>query len=153
MIVQPSPLCLVCRIDLRFFTQVSFVSVVCRSSDLSIHVRRILLAQTHCFSLLSGPWQPFQWPVFTARGDSPHGKQHFRITATFGILPRACNLKCTDCRSCDRFLPCPGLSPDSLVQRTSMRVQFAAWGRVKAFTLTKPLRRFGSHMCHKSHGM
>ena len=24
------------------------------------------LAQTHCFSLLSGPWQPFQWPVFTA---------------------------------------------------------------------------------------
>ena len=25
------------------------------------------LAQTHCFSLLSEPWQPFQWPVFTAR--------------------------------------------------------------------------------------
>ena len=28
---------------------------------------------------------------------SLHGKQYFRITATFGILPRACNLKCTDC--------------------------------------------------------
>ena len=26
-----------------------------------------------------------------------HGKQHFRNTATFGILPRACNLKCADC--------------------------------------------------------
>ena len=41
---------------------------VCRSSDLSIHVQRILsFTQTHCFSLLSGPWQPFQWPIFTAR--------------------------------------------------------------------------------------
>ena len=49
--------------------------------------RGFSLAQTHCFSLLSEPWQPFQWPVFTARGDSPHGKQYFRNTATFGILP------------------------------------------------------------------
>ena len=83
----------------------------------------------------------------------PAWKQYFRITATFGILPHACNLKCADCRSCDRFLPCPGFTPDSLVQRTSMRVRFAARGRVKAFTLTKPLRCFGSRMCHKSHGM
>ena len=30
-------------------------------------------------------------------GCVPHGKQYFRITATFGILPRACNLTCTDC--------------------------------------------------------
>ena len=73
-------------------------------TDLFMRVKRcslwdrvLFFAQTHCFSLLSGPWQPFQWPVFTARGDSPHGKQYFRITATFGILPRACNLKCTDC--------------------------------------------------------
>ena len=29
--------------------------------------------------------------------DFPHGKQYFRITATFGTLPRACNLKCADC--------------------------------------------------------
>ena len=28
---------------------------------------------------------------------TPYGKQCFRNTATFGILPRACNLKCTDC--------------------------------------------------------
>ena len=28
---------------------------------------------------------------------SLHGKQYFRITATFGILPRACDLKCIDC--------------------------------------------------------
>ena len=34
-----------------------------------------------------------------------------------------------------------------------MRVRFAARGRVKAFTLTKPLRCFGSRMCHKSHAI
>ena len=44
MIVQPSPLCLVCRSDLRFFTQVSFVSVVCRSSDSSIQAARLIAA-------------------------------------------------------------------------------------------------------------
>ena len=69
-------------------------------------------------------------------GIPPHGKQYFRITATFGILPRACNLKCADCCSCDGFLPCPGFSPDSLVQRTSMRV-----------------RLLGSRICHKSHAI
>ena len=147
MIVQPSPLCLVCRIDLRFFTQISFVSVVCRSSDLSIHVRRILLAQTHCFSLLSEPWQLFQWPIFIARKICLAWKQSFRNTATFQILSFSCS-----CRE-SRFFPCPGFSPDSLVQRTSMRVRFAAWGRVKAFTLTKPLRCFGSRICHKSHAI
>ena len=30
-------------------------------------------------------------------GCVPHGKQYFRNTATFGILPRACDLKCIDC--------------------------------------------------------
>ena len=34
-------MCRICRNDPRFFAQVSFVSVVCRSSDLSIHVQRI----------------------------------------------------------------------------------------------------------------
>ena len=67
---------------------------------------------------------------------SLHGKQYFRITATFGILPRACNLKCADCCSCDGFLPCPGFTPDSLVQRTRMRV-----------------RLLGSRICHKSHAI
>ena len=33
---------------------------VCRSSDLSIHAQRIFLAQTHCFSLLSGLLQSLQ---------------------------------------------------------------------------------------------
>ena len=53
----------------------------------------------------------------------PAWKQYFRNTATFGILPHDHNIKLIDCKSCDRFFPCPGFSPDSLVQRTSMRVQ------------------------------
>ena len=68
---------------------------------------------------------------------SPHGRQYFRNTATFGILP--CILAISDSQVCSqygRFFPCPGLSPDSLVQRTRMRV-----------------RLFGSHICHKSHAI
>ena len=88
---------------------------VCRSSDLSIHVQRISLAQTHCFSLLSEPWQLFQWPIFIARKTCLAWKQSFRNTATFQILSCSCRES--------RFFPCPGFSPDSLVQRTSMRVR------------------------------
>ena len=39
-------------------------------------------------------------------------------------------------QSCDGFLPCPGFTPDSLVQRTRMRV-----------------RLLGSRICHKSHAI
>ena len=84
-------MCRICRNDPRFFAQVSFVSVVCRSSDLSIHVRRILLTQTHCFSLLSGPWQPFQWPVFTAHRFLCTENNTLEIQ----LLSESCFLLCT----------------------------------------------------------
>ena len=124
-----------------YHAQVSFISVVCRSSDSSIQAARLIAAYDlapYCQRIAS---------AFSPSHDSPsndrfsprarftlHGKQYFRITATFGILPRACNLKCADCCSCDGFLSCPGFSPDSLVQRTRMRV-----------------RLLGSRICHKSH--
>ena len=39
-----------------YHAQGSLISVVCRSSDLSIHAQRILsFTQTHCFSLLAEP--------------------------------------------------------------------------------------------------
>ena len=111
----------------------SLLCLVCRSSDSSIQAARLIAAcdlAPYCQRIAS---------AFSPGHDSPsndrfsprarfalHGKQCFRNTATFGILPRACNLKCIDCRSCDGFLPCPGFTPDSLVQRTSMRVRFAA---------------------------
>ena len=70
---------------------------VCRSSDLSIHVRRIFprtnaLLQPSLRAMTALPMTGFHRAQI-----SLHGKQYFRITATFGILPRACNLKCTDC--------------------------------------------------------
>ena len=81
-----------------YHAQVSFISVVCRSSDLSIHVRRVFprtnaLLQPSLRAMTALPMTGFH----RTRGIPPHGKQYFRITATFGILPRACNLKCTDC--------------------------------------------------------
>ena len=113
--------------------------------------RGFSLAQTHCFSLLSEPWQPFQWPVFTARGDFPHGKQYFRITATFGILPRACNLKCTDCNpAMDSFRvrdshPIPLFSEQACVSDCSGRA-FATKAMVfsclQDLSLTDALRSF-----------
>ena len=44
-----------------------------------------------------------------------------------------------------RFFPCPGFSPDSLVQRTSMRVRALPAMRMPRLLLP------GSRMCHKSH--
>ena len=138
----------------------SLLCLVCRSSDSSIQAARLIAAcdlAPYCQRIAS---------AFSPGHDSPSNDRfspHAGIsrmennTLESQLLSEscrtACNLKCADCRSCDGFLPCPGFTPDSLVQRTSMRVRFAARDRVKAFTLTKPLRCFGSRMCHKSHGM
>ena len=110
---------------------------VCRSSDLSIHVQETFFPHKRIASAFSPGHDSPSNDRFSPRARfALHGKQCFRNTATFGILPRACNLKCADCRSCDGFLPCPGFTPDSLVQRTRMRV-----------------RLLGSRMCHKSRGI
>ena len=121
----------------------SLLCLVCRSSDSSIQAARLIAAcdlAPYCQRIASafspGHDSPSNDRFSPHARITPRGKQCFRITATFGILARACNLKCADCRSCDGFFPCPGLSPDSLVQRTSMRV-----------------RLVGSRICHKSHSM
>ena len=85
---------------------------------------------------------------FSPHAGFPAWKQSFRNTATFGILPHVCNRKCANCKGYDRFFPCPGFSPDSLVQRTSTRVQTA----MPAMRMPRLLLS-GSRMCHKSHGM
>ena len=111
----------------------SLLCLVCRSSDSSIQAARLIAAcdlAPYCQRIAS---------AFSPGHDSPSND---RFSPHAGI-PRmenntlesqllsescrtACNLKCADCRSCDGFLPCPGFTPDSLVQRTSMRVRFAA---------------------------
>ena len=80
-------MCRICRNDPRFFAQVSFVSVVCRSSDLSIHVQRIsprtnALLQPSLRAMTAPPMTGFhRAQIFFAR------KQCFRNTAIFRILP------------------------------------------------------------------
>ena len=84
---------------------------VCRSSDLSIHVQEDILPRTN--ALLQPSLRSHDSPSndrFSPRARFPlHGKQCFRNTATFGILPASLAISnVTDCRSCDGFLPCPG---------------------------------------------
>ena len=80
-------MCRICRNDPRFFAQVSFVSVVCRSSDLSIHVQRIsprtnALLQPSLEAMTAPPMTDFhRAQISFAR------KQCFRNTAIFRILP------------------------------------------------------------------
>ena len=77
---------------------------VCRSSDSSIQAARLIAAcdlAPYCQRIASafspGHDSPSNDRFSPHAGIPPHGKQYFRITATFGILPHACNLKCTDC--------------------------------------------------------
>ena len=80
-------MCRICRNDPRFFAQVSFVSVVCRSSDWSIHVQRIsprtnALLQPSLGAMTAPPMTDFhRAQISFAR------KQCFRNTAIFRILP------------------------------------------------------------------
>ena len=82
----------------------SLLCLVCRSSDSSIQAARLIAAcdlAPYCQRIASafspGHDSPSNDRFSPHAGIPPHGKQYFRITATFGILPRACNLKCTDC--------------------------------------------------------
>ena len=82
----------------------SLFCLVCRSSDSSIQAARLIAAcdlAPYCQRIASafspGHDSPSNDRFSPHAGIPPHGKQYFRITATFGILPRACNLKCTDC--------------------------------------------------------
>ena len=82
---------------------------------------------------------------------SLHGKQHFRNTATFGILPRACNLKCIDCNpATDSFRvrdlhPIPLFSEQACVSDCSGRA-FATkamlFSCLQDLSLTDALRSF-----------
>ena len=67
--------------------QVPFVSVVCRSSDLSIHVQTILLHKRIASAFSRSHDSPSNDRFSPHAGCVLHGKQHFRNTATFGILP------------------------------------------------------------------
>ena len=91
-------------------------SEVCRSSDFYIQALLLNIAPAHASRLLSGPWQPFQWPAFAVCRCSAQ-KRYFVITATKG----ACIFASMHLAAAPT---CPGISPDSLVQQgTRMRVR------------------------------
>ena len=60
---------------------------VCRSSDLSIHVRRIFPRTNALLQPSLGAMTALPMTGFHRVQISLHGKQYFRNTATFGILP------------------------------------------------------------------
>ena len=64
--------------------QVSFVSVVCRSSDLSIHVQTILLHKRIASAFSRSHDSPSNDRFSPHAGCILHGKQYFRNTATLG---------------------------------------------------------------------
>ena len=91
-------MCLVCRNDLRFFSQVSFISVVCRSSDLSIHVQRIsprtnALLQPSLRAMTAPPMTDFHREQIPLHGNNPLEIQLF---SEFGLHPS--NLRFTRLR-------------------------------------------------------
>ena len=69
---------------------------VCRSSDLSIHVRRIFPRTNALLQPSLGAMTALPMTGFHREQISLHGKQYFRNTATFGILP--CLLAISDSR-------------------------------------------------------
>ena len=61
---------------------------VCRSSDLSIHMQETFFPHKRIASAFSRSHDSPSNDRFSPHaGIPPHGKQYFRITATFGILP------------------------------------------------------------------
>ena len=60
---------------------------VCRSSDLSIHVQRIFPRTNALLQPSLGAMTALPMTGFHREQISLHGKQYFRNTATFGILP------------------------------------------------------------------
>ena len=131
-----------------YHAQVSFISVVCRSSDSSIQAARLIAAYDlapYCQRIAS---------AFSPGHDSPSNDRfspHAEIsrmennTLEIQLLWEVCRrvlreswavrIRCLRIQWAD-FFPCPGFSPDSLVQRTRMRV-----------------RLLGSRICHKSHAI
>ena len=62
---------------------------VCRSSDLSIHVQRIFLRTNALFQPSLGAMTALPMTGFHRVQIALHGRQYFRNTAIFGILPAA----------------------------------------------------------------
>ena len=110
---------------------------VCRSSDLSIHVQRIFPRTNALLQPSLGAMTALPMTDFHRTQISLHGSNTLEIQLLSEFCPASLRFQIRQgLQTYGRFLPCPGLSPDSLVQRTRMRV-----------------RLLGSRICHKSHAI
>ena len=131
----------------------SLLCLVCRSSDSSIQAARLIAAcdlAPYCQRIASAFSPGHDSPSndrFSPHAGMPRMENN---TLETQLLSESCRMprdrKFAAYRSYDRFLPCPGFTPDSLVQRTSMRVQTALPAKLMPRLLLP-----GSRMCHKSH--
>ena len=115
---------------------------VCRSSDLSIHMQETFFPHKRIASAFSRSHDSPSNDRFSPHaGISRMENNALELQLLWEVCRRvlrgswAVRIRCLRIQWAD-FFPCPGFSPDSLVQRTRMRV-----------------RLLGSRICHKSHGI
>ena len=126
------------------FAQVSFVSVVCRSSDLSIHVQTILLHKRIASAFSRSHDSSSNDRFLPHAGCVPHGKQYFRNTATLGNpLCFVWAAEPASFRVRDSH-PIPLFSEQECVSERFS----AAWRSEPCLP-----RLSGSRICHKSHAI
>ena len=90
-------MCRICRNDPRFFAQVSFVSVVCRSSDLSIHVQRISPRTNALLQPSLGAMTALPMTDFHRTQISLHGSNTLEIQLFSEFCLHPSNPRFTDC--------------------------------------------------------
>ena len=97
---------------------------VCRSSDLSIHVQRIFPRTNALLQPSLGAMTAIPMTDFHRTQISLHGSNTLEIQLLSEFCPASLRFQIRQgLQTYGRFLPCPGFSPDSLVQRTRMRVR------------------------------
>ena len=108
------------------------------------------LAQTHCFSLLSEPWQLFQWPIFTARRLLCMEDNTLEIQLLSEFCLHLCILWFIGCR---RRKEIPSVSGILTRFPCSANKNACPRGFRRLDGKSCLPRLLGSRMCHKSHGM
>ena len=124
---------------------------VCRSSDLSIHVRRIFPRTNALLQPSLGAMTALPMTGFHREQISLHGKQYFRNTATFGILP--CLLAISDSRGAVNIRQIRSVSGILTRFPCSANKNACPRGCRRLDDKSCLPRLFGSRICHKSHAI
>ena len=112
--------------------------------------RGFSLAQTHCFSLLSEPWQPFQWPVFTARKFLCTENNTLEIQLLSEFCHPLCTLWFIGCRRREEIPSVSGILTRFPCSANKNACPIGFWRLDGKSCLP---RLSGSRICHKSHAI